>query len=110
MSHKIDIKTTITQKEPAKKALQKKGWNFQELGNSLRINSGPMSGATINLNDGSIIGDTDWHDRNKLGALNQGYAEALVEDDIMRQGGDILERQVMKDGTIKIRASMRLGA
>jgi hypothetical protein len=108
MSHRVDIKTKITQKPIALKALQKKGWDFVDQGNSIRIQGGPMKGASINLTTGDVVGDSDWHDKATLGGLNQGYAEALVEDEISRANGIIQSRTVGSDGSVVILASMQL--
>ncbi len=106
MSHRIATQTKITEKKLAEKALKAQKWDFQSQGDSINVTSGPMRRSTINLKTGEVVGDTDIHNRNDLGALNQSYGEALVEDKVRNQGGEILERTVMKDGRVRILANV----
>ena len=102
MSHRITTKTKIMDLEIAKNALEKKGWQFEQSGQSLHIKSGPMNRASINLTSGEVIGDTDWHKKDALESLNQAYGEALYEKEIAEQGGYVEERQELQNGDVRL--------
>jgi len=108
MSHRITTKSSMKDVSAIKAALEKKGWSFSQKGNNFKINSGPMGGASIDAVTGSITGDTDYHDDDKLKMLNQTYLEVITLRDIENQGGEVLERSIEKDGSIRlvVRASM----
>jgi hypothetical protein len=105
MSHSIQIQTKITNKAAAEKALQAQKWDFSSSDYSIRVTNGPLKGANIDLKTGKIVGDTDWHDKASLGALDQPYAEVLLMEELQTQGGFVESREVLKDGTIRIVAT-----
>ena len=101
MSHRITIDTKITDREVAHKALQAKGWAFNDRGDEITVTSGPMAGATINIKTGVVAGDSDWHrqsDSEGLGALNQAYSEELVRRDCTQKGGYLESEQTQENG------------
>jgi len=102
MSHRITTKTQITNKELAIDAVKMAGWSFQESGNAITITSGPMNRARINLQNGNITGDTDWHNKEQLGALRQNYSEAVVRQQCRKTGASIESRTVQKDGKVRL--------
>lgn len=108
MSHRVTIKSAITNGPAAKAALNSKGWTFLEQGDSLRITSGPMNRATINLKNGEVVGDTDYHQASStdsLGALNQAYTHELLKLDIANQGG-FIEETLVQNGEIHVTANV----
>lgn len=96
MSHRVETKTEITDKALAIKALKQNGWSFQDEGQSLRITSGPMDRAVIDLRTGSITGDSDWHGPRGTGliGLNQSYAEQKLKATLLKEGATIQSRHV----------------
>lgn len=106
MSHRIATKTEITDKEAAEEALKAQKWDFLSSDDTITITGGPMQGATINCRTGEVVGDTDWHDKKTLKALNQSYAEVLVNRQIASQGGYVEHRETLQDGRVRILAQV----
>ncbi len=107
MSHRVTTKTEIKDKALAAQALKIAGMGYQDMGTSLRITSGKMCNATINLQTGEISGDTDYGHTNKsLGALRQAYGEAKYRAECMKQGINITSREVNRDGDVVLYCRM----
>jgi len=102
MSHKITTQTQITNKKLAVQAIKTAGMSFTENGDRIRITSGLMRGAEINLSTGRITGDTDIHSQKELGALRKYYSEAQIRERCMLEGHTVESRQEQKDGTIRL--------
>lgn len=104
MSHRVTSKTNITNKALALQALQNAGWLFNENGNNVSITSGPMKGATLSLKDGTITGDTDWHDAgdDSLGAIRRYYAEAETLEELSLRGAVVESREITEEGEIRL--------
>lgn len=103
MSKKITTQTDITENEHATAALRKAGFSFRAEGDSrLRITSGPMAHAVIDLSTGKVEGDDQLHSRDTLGALRGLYAESKLHAEILKGGGSILERNEQKNGDIEL--------
>jgi hypothetical protein len=105
MSHRVTTQTEIRDKALAVQALQEADMSFSEASEStLRINSGPIAGAVINLTTGEVTGDTDRHNRgnDSLGLLKRFYAEAKIKQECRIQGITIEKRIVEKDGRIRL--------
>lgn len=104
MSHRVTSQTNITNKDLAIQALKTAGWGYAEQGSSIRITSGPMQHAVLNLQTGEVEGDSDWHNSgdNSLGALKKFYGEAEVEEEARIKGIDIEKREVLSNGAIKL--------
>ena len=96
MSHRVTVQTEIKNKDLAIQALKSSGYAYTEQGDTLRITSGNLARAVINLTTGSIDGDTDHHTQNSLGLLRQAYGEALFREEAIRRGTTILSRDVRK--------------
>lgn len=94
MSHRITTKTQITDKNLAEKALKASGWSYNVDGRSIYVTSGPMRNASINLATGGIVGDTDYHSKDSLGALRQQYSLAKVKAECAKQGHTIESQRV----------------
>lgn len=106
MSHRVVTTTNITDKKIATMALNKKGWAFVDEGTSLRITSGPMDRATINLKTGEVVGDSDFHGYSRgtgnssLEALNQEYAVQKIRATVRKQGGTIQSQKTVGEQVI----------
>ena len=109
MSHRVATKTQITDKKLAIEALKLAGWSYRESGNSLRVTSGPMNRSTINLTNGEIVGDTDWHSTEQLGALRQHYGEAKVRSEAIKTGATIESREVLSNGEVRLVLTANFG-
>ncbi len=109
MSHRTTLSTEIKEKNLAIQALKLAGWRYTEEGESLRIISGPMSRSVINLRTGKITGDTDWHSRGQLGALNKHYMEAKIRSEAIKKGATIESREVLKNGDIRLVMTANFG-
>lgn len=96
MSHKITTQTNITDKELAISALNIAGWKFSEGGQNIHVQSGPMTGASINLTTGVVSGDSDYvtRDDDSMGALKRYYGEALVRAHAAKEGYEVEEREI----------------
>ena len=103
MSHRITTKTQMINKNLATSALEMAGLSYTEEGASvLRITSGGLRNATINLTNGDVVGDTDYHGRGTLGALRKFYSEAQIRERCQLEGHTIEDRQVLQDGRIRL--------
>ena len=110
MSHRITTKTKITDKNLAETALKAAGWTFNEDGNRLFITSGPMRNASLNLSNGEVVGDTDYHDSGSLGALRQHYGLAAYKAQCFEQGATIESETVdAKTGEIVLVCTASFG-
>lgn len=105
MSHRVTVQTAITNKEFAVEAMTKLKIQHQVKGSNIYLSSGNFAGSTLNLTTGELVsGDTD-HVRvttETFGILRQTYAEVQYRAEAFQQGIDILGREVLKDGTIKL--------
>lgn len=98
MSHRIATQTQIKDKDLAKKAIQAAGYSFTEQGaTQLRITSGPLQNATVNLTTGEVVGDTDMHRSETLGSLRKFYTEAAHVREIQRNGHTIETRDILAE-------------
>jgi hypothetical protein len=103
MSRRITTKTQMTNKDLALDAIKMAGLSYSEEGAStLRITSGDLRNATINLTNGNVTGDTDYHGRDALGALRKFYSEAQIRERCRLEGHTVEERHVMQDGRIRL--------
>lgn len=104
MSHRTRNVTDIKNRELATQALKNAGWNYSEQGNNvLLITSGPLNRASLDLNTGDLIGDSDWrHSQNNISDLRRHYSEALVRHEALKTGASIESREVLKNGDIRL--------
>lgn len=97
MSHRLTIKTTITDREAAQTALKQMNIAYDTRGDTIFLKSGVYNGTEINLKTGSVTsGDVDYArgiDNGKLGLLRQYYAEAKLKMEFAREGVQVLERE-----------------
>jgi len=106
MSHRVTTQTEIKDQALAIQALKAAKMDFTQSGSTIRITSGPIAGASINLTTGDVEGDTDQGHRrsdNSLGLLKRHYAEAKIQQECRIQGITIESRTVEKDGRIRLR-------
>lgn len=105
MSHRVTTRTDITDQDLAVSALVAAGWTHQVQGRSIFIKSGPMRNATLNLDTGEVVGDTDYHDDSdeSLGALKQHYGEAKAKLDLPKNGYHIVSRKIDTNGDVVLR-------
>jgi hypothetical protein len=94
MSKRIQHKTDMTNKEFAVAAITSAGLSYEEMGsNTLRITSGNLVNATLDLTTGTISGDSDFgHRKETLGSLRQAYTEAKYRHEAAREGVQIKQR------------------
>lgn len=107
MSHRVTTKTEIKDRTLAIQALKSAGMSYQEHGDTIRITSGRMANATLNLKTGDITGDSDYgHTGTTLGVIRQGYAEAKSRAEILKQGHTIYDRVAEKNGDVTLYCRM----
>lgn len=107
MSKRITTKTDIKDRGFAITALKNAGLAFEEMGGTmLRITSGDLKNATIDLATGTISGDTDYHSKPQLGALRKHYSEVKFRHEAAREGVQIKNRIENKDGSITLKCRM----
>ncbi len=102
MSRRITTQTEMKDREHVEAACKLKGITYAVSGNTIRFDSGSLRGATLNLTTGEIIGDSDWHKRNDLGALHQAYAEAAYTSQLLKTGGYVESRTVEKEDIVLV--------
>lgn len=102
MSHRISFKSEIKDHDLTVGALELLKYNYRkDSATKFTILDGPLRNATINLETGEVIGDTDWHNRDVLGGLRQAYSEVEIRRTLQRQGATI-ESRTVKNGEVKI--------
>lgn len=109
MSHRVTVQTEIKDREHLVAALNQHKIEFREAGDTISLLSGQYNGASINLRSGVITsGDSDYYnaDAGKLGLLRQAYAEAKYKAEAFKQGINVQSREVLENGTIKLRCRM----
>jgi len=107
MSRRVTTKTEIKDRDLAIQALKNAGMNYTESGKTIRITSGRMANATIDLTTGEVTGDSDYgHSSGVLGGLRQGYAEAKYRAECVKQGITISSRTVERNGDIVLLCRM----
>ena len=91
MSKRTEVKTTMTDKKFVIEAFKREQLQYEEMSDTmLRITSGALARATLDLTTGTITGDSDYgHGQNALGKLNRHYSEALARFRAMRAGTQI---------------------
>jgi hypothetical protein len=104
MSKRITTKTDMKDKAFAIQALKNAGLAYEEMGNTtLRITSGALAHATIDLTTGNITGDSDFGHRSEvLGSVRKHYSEVKFRHEAAREGVQIKSRQEHKDGSIRL--------
>ncbi len=102
MSKRLGIETQMKQRDVAIRTLNNAGYSYVEVGaHGLRITSGPMAQAVIDLSSGKVTGDTDYdHTDAKLGSLRQAYAVEAHKEAISQTGGYIESNTVDEKGRI----------
>ena len=107
MSHRVTVQTEIKDKAIAISALKAAGISYREQGNTLALSGGQFDRSVINLSTGQITGDTDYgHDQSRLGMLRQHYSEAKFKAEALKQGIEVQQRTVNKDGDIILQCRM----
>jgi hypothetical protein len=108
MSKRMTLKTNITDKNFAITALKASGLSYEEMGDKmLRITSGSLVHCTIDLTTGNISGDSDTGFRREaLGTLRRDYTEAKERFTAARDGVQIKQRLVNKDGSVTLKCRM----
>lgn len=102
MSHRITTETEITDLAVAKQACEAAGWKFTEKDSVLTFMTGPLTRGTLNTKTGTFDGDTDYHAGGKVNQLKMHYAEALLSNEIRKQGGRIESRKVNQNGEVEL--------
>jgi len=107
MSHKVTFTSTFTNPDLVASALTLSKYSFDRNGNNFRITSGPFSNATIDADTGTITGDSDYknHKSEAFAAFRQTYSEAEFVTKAKQTGVDIESREVLKNGTIRLRCA-----
>lgn len=93
MSKRIVHKTDMTDKAHATSALKSQGLAFEEMSSTtLRITSGSLTNATLDLTTGNISGDDITVRKAALSGLRQAYTEAKYRHEAARVGVQIKQR------------------
>jgi hypothetical protein len=98
MSHRVTTQTEIKDRKLAEAALRQMGSTFAAEGNGIRITSGPLNRAFIDLGTGIVSGDTDYrHNPEVLASVSAFYAEAKLRNDVQLRGGSVNDRTETAD-------------
>ena len=102
MSRNVTVQTEITNKDLAIQAMDRAGISYQIPSEGyIKMTSGPATNAVIDLEKGTITGDSDFgHTFEKLGILRQYYSEALVRAEYLKAGTVIDGRQTDENGNL----------
>lgn len=109
MSRRVSFSSTITDKGLAIEALNALKLDFEsdDKNQSIRVTSGKLRGASINLKTGEVVSDSDYGHTSTLAGLTQAYSEAEFLQQAVRTGSTIEERRVdVKTGNIHIKCRM----
>jgi len=101
MSHKITINTEITDQAAIERACKDHDWAYEINKDRVSFQGGPLRGATLNMKNGAISGDSDFHSKAAAVTFGIAYSEALWMNRIS-EGGYLEERVVLADGTIRL--------
>jgi hypothetical protein len=105
MSHRVTFSSEIKDPELAIRALSASKMTYQQYqeggASMIRITSGPLTHATINLRTGEVISDSDIHRKDELGALRQAYSEAEFKRDAQRRGVQIESESIVEHAGVK---------
>lgn len=101
MSRIIQLQTEMTDLNLATTALESAGIAYTVNGDIIRMLSGDLNNATIDLKSGRISGDSDFkHTSYKFGMLRQHYSEAQVREAYAKEGTQVDERATDTEGNI----------
>jgi TRAP-type uncharacterized transport system substrate-binding protein len=102
MSKRVTTLTEIKDRAIAEKALRDAGVAFRSDAHMIHINSGDLSGVSINLSTGDVTGDEDYHSKSKMGKLRQLYSEAKLRIEIVKQGGSVQSMKALANGDVEL--------
>lgn len=105
MSHKITIRTEITDEAAVRRACKERRWGCEVANSIVSFRTGPLARATLDLRTGAIVGDTDLHSQDAAEEFAAVYSEALWMNRI-EEGGYLESREVLTDGTIRLTATV----
>jgi hypothetical protein len=107
MSKRTEVKTTMTDKRFVIEAFKREGLQYEEMSDTvLRITSGTLEHATLDLTTGILTGDSDYgHRPSSIGKLNRHYSEALARFRAMRNGAQI---QSCKEEKVQVNVHGRM--
>jgi len=104
----LAVPTDINDRGLAIRALDQLGLAYEERGaTALRVTSGDLADATIDLMSGVVSGrdhSPPW--REALGCLRQAYAELKFRAEAATEGVEIKQRIVHPDGRIELHCRM----
>jgi len=109
MSRRIAFKSEIKDLDLAINALKALDYAYEFKNSSqtrISITGGKLRGASINLSNGEVESDSDYHSHEDLGGLRQAYSEAEFRRVANRQGASI-ESRVVTNGSIEILCRMQ---
>ena len=107
MSKRITTKTSMKDKELAKRGLNLAKIAFCEDGNRLRIADGRFRGVYLNTLTGEIVSDSDFDLKDAdFNPIRQAYSEALCHKRAQIDGIQIEERTVEHNGDIVLLCHM----
>ena len=113
MSHRITYESKITDRDLAISALKSLGASYQDLNGVLTITSGSLNRASIDLANGKINTDSDWHKKDAISQLKVAYTEADARRDYNRTGVSIVGRQVVNyqgvEGVVLLKCHRAVG-
>jgi hypothetical protein len=101
MSHRVTFRSSMTDSELIKKALEETKHKFTMSGDVITITSGVLDRATINAKTGEIVSDSDYHRPEQLGALRQAYSEAQFRKSAFIKGVTIHGRDIVEHDGVK---------
>lgn len=108
MSHRIELKSEMTDENILRDALDTNNIKYSRTGTTFRILSGEANNAVVDTRNGSISGDSDYgHDHSNIGLLRQMYATQKIRSDVARRGGSVTTQTKLANGDLRIVA--RLG-
>ncbi len=113
MSHRIIYESKIVDHDLAIAALKSLNMSYQDVNGTLRITSGPLNGANINLSTGAIESDSNWNHSNHINSLKIAYTEADARRDYNRTGVSIVGRQIVNyqgvEGVVLLKCHRAVG-
>jgi hypothetical protein len=103
MSRRVTTKSAIKDKNLAAQALKAAGLTFEDCGNTLRVTSGSMRNASIDLRTGEISGDSDYgHTSETLGQVRVHYSEAEYLAMCFKKGHTLESRTLIQNGEVEL--------
>jgi hypothetical protein len=68
-----------------------------------------MRNSALDTRTGTVTGDSDYHNKKTLGALQRHYAEAVIRAEAAKNGHTVESREVLQNGDFRLVLTANFG-